>query len=140
MPLRCRAWTELIDSLMEHTRHRRQLIRPSRLTTHGISIDHKVSWPMRLLKSTTRERLKWTWQSGNSVLDKNKTTFSAHCAMFIPTEQLFSNGRLEVRQLADSAGRDLPQNNNNASSVHCAMLVAEGAVVYFVAGPKRGSI
>ena len=52
----------------------------------------------------------------------------------------FSNGRLEVRQLADCAGRDLPHNNKNASSVHCAMLVAEGAVVYFVVGPKRGSI
>ena len=80
----------------------------------------------------------WTWQSGNSGQEQDHF-LSSLCDVH-PKEQLFSNGRLEVRQLADCAGRDLPHNNNNASSVHCAMLVAEGAVVYFVVGPKRGSI
>ena len=38
---------------MEHTRHRRQLTRPSRLTTHGISIDRRVSCHIWKSKNTS---------------------------------------------------------------------------------------
>ena len=95
---------------------------------------------MRLLKINDARTLNVDMAVGQFCSGQEQDPFLSSLCDVHPTEQLFSNGRLEVRQLADCAGRDLPHNNKNASSVHCAMLVAEGAVVYFVVGPKRGSI